>query len=325
MISSPAGNDLLWDESSNEQGRNFSNKIWNALKLLKIWEERKAVDMALNGEDARKAYFAINWFEARLAQVKEELEVSYKQFRLSEALKTLYTLIWDDFCSWYLEWVKPAYGTDTIDAHVLARTKTYFEELMKMLHPFMPFITEEIYHELGERKAGEDLCVSLLSPVNAISNAEEILRYGSMLQECITGIRDAKTKSQLKPREEVELHVQSSAPSAYDFIGEILAKQVSASSLSITTEAIPQAIPAMAGKEKFYITTSTPIDTGNQKEELIKDLEYLRGFLVSVEKKLGNERFISNAKAEVIEIEKKKKADAEKKIQMLEESLTTLN
>jgi valyl-tRNA synthetase len=322
MISSPAGNDLLWDESSNEQGRNFSNKIWNALKLVKMWEERKIVTYELTSEQFKKAYFAINWFEARLAEVKAELEQSYKQFRLSEALKTLYVLIWDDFCSWYLEWVKPAYGSDEIDGYILEKTQQFFEELMKMLHPFMPFITEEIYHELSNRE--DDICIAQLSPIETGESAE-ILHYGKLLQECITSIRDTKIKAQLKPREEIGLYVQTEIPAAYAQIGDILAKQVSATSIELTQESIPQTIPAVAGKEKFYIKSSTPIDTGNQKDELIKELEYLKGFLVSVEKKLGNERFVQNAKPEVVEIERRKKADAEKKIEMLQETLVSLN
>ena len=323
MISSPAGNDLLWDESSNEQGRNFSNKIWNALKLVKMWEERKPISVNLAKEEADRAYFAIHWFDARLAQVKAELEVAYKQFRLSEALKTLYTLIWDDFCSWYLEWVKPAYGTEDIDAHILEKTKTYFEELMIMLHPFMPFITEEIYHALRERKAGDDICIAQLQP-GITTGDPSILQYGALLQECITAVRDAKNKAQLKPREEIGLYVQTEVSAAYQLIGDILAKQVSATSITVTTDAIPQSIPAMAGKEKFFITTATPLNTGLQKDELVKELDYLRGFLESVEKKLSNERFVQNAKPEVVDVERKKKADAEKKITMLQEALAAL-
>jgi valyl-tRNA synthetase len=320
MISSPAGNDLLWDEQSNEQGRNFSNKIWNALKLVKMWEERKAVDHGLSGADAERAYFAIHWFEARLAQVKAELEQAYSQFRLSEALKTIYTLIWDDFCSWYLEWVKPAYGTEDIDAHILQKTKAFFEELMVILHPFMPFITEEIYHAIAERKEGDDICIAQTRP-SKHDHDGKYLQYGAMLQECITAVRDAKNRAQLKPREEIGLYVQTDLPGAYDLIGDILARQVSASGIAVVKESVPQTIPAVAGKEKFFIQTATPMNTGQQKDELLKELDYLKGFLLSVEKKLGNERFVQNAKPEVVEVERKKKADAEKKISMLEEAL----
>ncbi len=323
MISSPAGNDLLWDESANEQGRNFSNKIWNALKLVKMWEERKPVTEKYSQQDAARAYFAINWFEARLNQVKAELNQSFDQFRLSESLRTVYMLIWDDFCSWYLEWVKPPFGTDTIDGKVISATKKFFEELMVLLHPFMPFITEEIYHELAERKEGDDICIAQLAPASIADEA--ILSYGKLLQESITGIRDARNKAQLKPKESISLFVQSEIADSYQVIGDILIKQVNASSLEITDKTIADAIPAVAGKEKFYLVSSSPIDMGSQKQELMKELEYLKGFLLSVEKKLGNERFVQNAKAEVVEIERKKKADAEMKIRMIEESLTNLN
>jgi valyl-tRNA synthetase len=218
--------------------------------------------------------------------------------------------------------VKPAYGSDEIDGHILEKTQQFFEELMKMLHPFMPFITEEIYHELSNRE--DDICIAQLSPIETGESAE-ILHYGKLLQECITSIRDTKIKAQLKPRDEIGLFVQTEIPAAYAQIGDILAKQVSATSIELTQESIPQTIPAVAGKEKFYIKSSTPIDTGNQKDELIKELEYLKGFLVSVEKKLGNERFVQNAKPEVVEIERRKKADAEKKIEMLQETLVSLN
>jgi len=327
MIASPAGNDLLWDESTNEQGRNFSNKIWNALKLVKMWEEKEIVTIDFSEEAFQKSYFAIHWFEARLAQVNAELDQLYSQFRLSEALKTLYTLIWDDFCSWYLEWVKPAYGADAIDSVVISRTKDFFEELMKMLHPFMPFITEEIYHELSPRAEGDDICVARFGSTSiSMSNADiPFLEYGQQLQESITGVRDARNKAQLKPKDNAELFVQTENAGAYEYIGSILMKQVNASTLNLTTESIPGSIPAVAGKEKFFILTSAPMDTGSQKEELQKELEYLKGFLSSVEKKLSNEKFVQNAKAEVVEIERRKKADAESKIRMIEESLANLN
>ena len=322
MIASPAGNDLLWDESTNEQGRNFSNKLWNALKLVKMWDDKQVVLIDYEKEYYYKAYFAIHWFEARLAQVNAELDQLYSQFRLSEALKTLYTLIWDDFCSWYLEWVKPVYGSELIDSMVTSRTQEFFEELMKMLHPFMPFVTEEIYHQLSERKDGDDICIAQYRDRFSIG-ADNIpfLEYGQLLQETITSIRDARNKAQLKPRDTIELYVQTEQQEAYKYISEILIKQVNASELHITKETVPNTIPVVAGKEKFYILTSEPMDTGNQKEELKKELEYLKGFLISVEKKLSNERFVQNAKAEVVDIERKKKADAESKIRMIEESL----
>jgi valyl-tRNA synthetase len=221
--------------------------------------------------------------------------------------------------------VKPPYGEETIDGKVLEATKGFFEELMKLLHPFMPFITEEIYHELSDRKEGDDICIALVDTAAMLDADAAILAQGKLLQESITGIRDARNKAQLKPKESIVLYVQTEIPAAYAVIGDILARQVNASSIEITTTTVAQAIPAVAGKEKFYLLSSTPIDMGSQKDELVKELEYLKGFLVSVEKKLGNEKFVQNAKPEVVDIERKKKADAEMKIRMIEESLTNLN
>lgn len=322
MISSPAGNDLLWDESSNEQGRNFCNKIWNALKLVKMWEERKVEKRSYSPEEAASAHFAIEWFQARLDQVKAELDESMDQFRLSEGLMTVYTLIWDDFCSWYLEWVKPPFGEETVDAHIINSTKQFFEELMKLLHPFMPFITEEIWHQLKERKDGEDICIAVVEKPGAADAA--VLAKGKLLQDCITAIRDARNKAQIKPKESVELFVETTDAAPYAAIGSILSKQVNAAALTVSAGIVPDAIPVVAGKEKFHMLSSAPVDKDSQRQELVKELDYLKGFLQSVEKKLGNERFVQNAKPEVVDVERKKKADAETKIRMIEETLTNL-
>jgi valyl-tRNA synthetase len=327
MIASPAGNDLLWDESTNEQGRNFCNKLWNALKLVKMWEEKTIATPMYSTEASEKAYFAIAWFEARLQQVSLEIDQQYEQFKLSEVLKTLYTLVWDDFCSWYLEWVKPVYGSTEMDGTVISATKRFFESLMKLLHPFIPFITEEIYHQIEEKKAGDDICIALLqTTIEPLTPTQlSILAQGKLLQDAITAVRDTRNKAQLKMKETIELYVQSAEAAAYEIVGDILAKQVNAIHFSITTEAIPQTIPAVAGKEKFYIKTTTPMDTSNQKMELLRELEYLQGFLDSVNKKLSNERFVQNAKPEIVAAENQKKSDAIDKIKMIEESLTTLD
>lgn len=317
MISSPAGNDLLWDESTNEQGRNFANKMWNALKLIGMWEAKR------DDQYTTEIPFAIEWFDAKLKTTAAELETLYRQFRLSDALKTIYSLIWDDFCSWYLEWVKPAYGQEKINGKVVDKTKEFFEELMKMLHPYMPFITEEIYHLLSERSSGDDICIAQLEKYTLKPDLK-ILEQGKILQEAITSIRDTRNKSQIKPKEQIDLYVETEQESTYKRIGDILAKQVNAKKLELTRSNIAGSIPSVAGKEKFYIVTETPMDTANQKEELIKELEYLKGFLISVEKKLSNEKFVQNAKPEVVEMERKKKSDAEEKIVIIEKSLSSL-
>lgn len=318
MISSPAGNDLLWDESSNEQGRNFNNKLWNALKLVKMWEGRTNDH---GPQTTGESNFAVEWFDNRLNEAKTEINQLFKEFRLSEALKTIYSLIWDDFCSWYLEWVKPGFE-QPIDAAVYNKTVDYFEELMQLLHPFMPFISEEIYHALKEREAGDDITIKQLSQPTQVN--KDTLQLAIRLKEVITALRDVRVKNQIKPKEAIQLSIETDEQQSYRLIESILLKQLNAESISYVTAAVAGSISAVIQKDKFYIATEQPIDTSAQKEQMLKDLEYLKGFLQSVEKKLGNERFVQNAKQEVVDIEKKKKADAEAKIKAIEESLATL-
>jgi valyl-tRNA synthetase len=327
MISSPAGNDILFDESALEQGRNFNNKMWNALKLVKMWEGRqvKSIEMTDDGKDTSNndhlssENFALFWFENRLNEVKKEVASMMLQFRLSEALKTIYSLIWDDFCSWYLEWVKPGFE-QPIDAAIYKKTTEFFTKLMQLLHPFMPFVTEEIYHLLDERN--DDLCVKQLAETAAVE--EDILQKGSLLKNIISGLRDIRNKQQLKPKETIELFIDAENKAVYDGIENLLGKQVNAISISFTNATVADAISAVIGKDKFYIKTEKPIDTANQKQDLEKELTHLKGFLISVEKKLGNEKFVANAKPEVLALEQKKKADAETKIKVIEESLAAL-
>ncbi len=317
MVSSPAGNDLMFDENSLEQGRNFNNKIWNALKLLKMWEGRQ---LANGNEQMANDNFAIDWFENRLAKVKTEVDELMKQFRLSEALKTIYSLIWDDFCSWYLEWIKPGFE-QPIDATVYEKTITYFEDLMQLLHPYMPFVTEEIYHLLGEQI--NDLCVKQFAAVKTAD--EDILAQGELLKQVITTIRDGRNKNQLKPKETIKLFVETDSKDSYKPIENILSKQVNADELSFTNEAIANTIVVAVEKDKFYIQTDKELDTSILKDDLLKDLEHQKGFLASVEKKLGNEKFVANAKPEVIALEQKKKADTQARIKTIEESLSTIS
>ncbi len=315
MIASPAGNDLLFDESSLEQGRNFNNKLWNALKLVKMWEGRQAT----NNEQLTTNNFAIDWFENRLNEVKAEVDGLMQQFRLSEALKVIYSLIWDDFCSWYLEWVKPGFE-QPIEAAVYKKTIEFFTELMQLLHPYMPFVTEEIYHLLEERK--DDLCAKQSAAVSKADKA--ILHQGDLLKAVITGLRDVRNKNQIKPKEQIQLHIQTTERANYQHIENILSKQVNAKSIAYTNDAVSNSIATAIEKDKFYIETEQPLNTGNQKESLLKDLEHQRGFLLSVEKKLSNEKFVANAKPEVLALEQKKKADALSRIKAIEESLASL-
>ncbi len=317
MISSPAGNDLLWDEASNEQGSHFINKIWNALKLVKMWEGRVEAGVAPLATE----HFAVRWFEQRLLQARTEIETLYKDFRLSEILKTIYSLVWDDFCSWYLEWVKPGFE-QPVEESVYNKTIFFFEELMQLLHPFMPFITEEIYHLLKERKEGDDLTIKTLLP--PAMPDQLMLADGIRLQEMISALRDARNKNHLKPKETIKLHFQSANENSLQNIKTILLKQVNAESLSLVNAAVPNTFAVVVQQDKFYIETAAAADTASQKEQLQKDLDYLKGFLLSVDKKLSNERFLQNAKPEIIALEKKKKTDTEARIKILEESLQQL-
>jgi len=328
MISSPAGNDLLFDDSSCDQGRNFNNKIWNALKLVKMWEGRQStVDSQQTTEN-----FAIDWFENRLNEAKSQIESLYKDFRLSEALKTIYSLIWDDFCSWYLEWVKPGFE-QPIEKPVYEKTVYFFEELMLLLHPFMPFITEEVYHHLKERQLNDDLCIR--QSTNVQDTRIISLKLGEKLKQLISSFREATRMLNMKnvPILSLSIHEQAFGDntSIYDIIKKQLNvpqidlgnlksnTQITSSSTTTTTT-----ITFPIGNYQVKIETEQEIDKSSQREKLLKDLEYQKGFLISVEKKLGNERFVQNAKPEVIEIEKKKKADAEAKIKAIEESLASL-
>jgi valyl-tRNA synthetase len=317
MISSPAGNDLLFDESQLEQGRNFCNKMWNAMKLVKSWEARCA-----DGAEDANAKFAIEWMEARLAEVSGEVTEMIKEFRLSEALKTVYSLIWNDFCSWYLEWVKPGME-QPISTHVYQRTVSIYEQLLQLAHPYLPFITEEIYHLLKERKAGDDLIVKQL-PVYEVPDAET-LKGGVMLQELITAVRDTRNKNQLKPKDKIKLWIDTRHHSFYKEVQDILRRQVNAENIGFTTEPKQGSLSLVVGTDKLYIEAeAATVDTNAQKQQMEKDVAYLKGFIVSVDKKLTNEKFVQNAKPEVIDNERKKRADAEAKIKTLEESLALL-
>lgn len=348
MISSPAGNDLLFDESSPEQGKHFYNKLWNALKLVKMWEARLdepghdaaepsgqdafmvmdvsgfsgTVDIEKEGDvqtQSSRNDFAVRWFAGRLAESRIEVERLYTDFKLSEALKTIYSLIWDDFCSWYLEWVKPPFG-QSIEPAIYRQTVYFFSELMHLLHPFMPFITEEIYHLLDDRN--DDLAIKQYSSVSAPD--KKVLEAGAVLKEVITGLRDTRNRSKLKQRDEIKLYIITESKDMYMSVYHILSRQVNANAIAFNTEALGHNVSVVIGMDTFFLETAAPIDNSEQKEGLLKELNHLEGFLLSVEKKLGNERFMQNAKPDVIALEQKKKSDAETKIRIIRESLANL-
>ena len=322
LIASPAGNDLLWDKASNEQGRNFINKIWNALKLVQLWKERSKTNLTAE-EMTLGSDWPHEWFDARLREVCTEVDQLMEQFKLSEALKTLYTLVWDDFCSWYLEWIKPGFEKPMDEAH-LNKAISFFEILLERLHPFMPFVTEEMYHLLRDDQP-VDLCVRQMD-ASFISRLADpaILTEAVLLKSAITSIRDARVKAQIKNKDAVSLFVAAKEKSVWLPIQELLCKQVNAKAFSFTDDAVAETIQLVIGGDKFYVKADQVLDTSIQRKELETELAYFQGFLESVEKKLSNEKFVSNAKPEVVDMERKKQADTLDKINMLKEGLANL-
>jgi valyl-tRNA synthetase len=314
LISSPAGNDILYDEAFLDQGRNFSNKMWNALKLIKMWEGR----LEENPTGATET-FATGWLRERINEARLQIDNLFKDFKLSEALKTIYSLIWDDFCSWYLEWVKPALN-EPMNKAVYEETLSLFEDLLQLLHPFMPFLTEEIFHLLREQK--EDLIIRQLPA--AQDKNEAVLAQGQLLQQLITSIRDTRNKNQLKPKDVVSLSFDSNNDTFYQATSGILQRQVNADKLEKTSEAVAGSMAIVVQTEKIYILSHAEVNTELQKDKIQDELNRLKGFLVSVEKKLSNEKFVQNAKPEILATERKKQSDAEAKIKTLEESLSLL-
>jgi len=325
MVSSPAGNDLLFDDGSPDQGRNFNNKLWNALKLVRMWSERQGTHAENNNLSSD---FAISWFQNRLTEVSTEVEKMLSAFKLSEALKTIYSLIWDDFCSWYLEWVKPGFEKP-IETTVYEQTILFFEDLMQLLHPFMPFITEELYHLLKDRD--DDICVKQLTAPGKLN--QDILNQGIQLKQDITAIRDARKKNEIKNIEQIKFMGNSIVREIYSenkSLLNLLQKQTNtifwepSQATTDSEEYSKNEIIATSAERTFFLHANKVIDKTAQKELLIKDLEYLKGFLSAVEKKLSNERFVQNAKPEVLALEQKKKADTQLKITGIEETLTKL-
>jgi valyl-tRNA synthetase len=243
-----------------------------------------------------------------------------QQFRLSEALKTIYSLIWDDYCSWYLEWVKPGME-QPVSQEVYEQTVGFFEELLHLLHPFMPFITEEIYHLL--RTQSTDLCVRPYAEIKNVN--EDVLAAGSLLQQLISALRDARNKQQIKPKTSIELAIQTEHPEKYREITHLLSRQVNASSIQFTSEAIAKSIVVAVEQDRFYISAGEIGNTVVQKEGLLKDLQHQQQFLEQVRKKLQNEKFVNNAKPEVIAMERKKEADALARIATIESALNELS
>ncbi len=313
LFSSPAGNDLLFDEKLVEQGRNFSNKIWNAFRLVKGWEVK---DLSQPEENK----MAIAWFTSRLNQSITELEDHFSKFRMSDALMTAYKLVWNDFCSWYLEWIKPEYE-QPIDAQTYKDTTALFEKIMSLLHPFMPFITEEIWHELSDHDA-TPLITSQWPKAEAFD--EEILKSAELLFEVTSSIRNLRSSKGLSPREVLDVIIKTSNEASFGAITDSIKKLANVDSIYFSGEKPDNCVSFVLGSDEFFVPLNLEIDVEAEKKKLTQDLEYTKGFLMSIEKKLSNEKFVNGAPAQVIENERNKKADAEAKIKAIEESLAAL-
>jgi valyl-tRNA synthetase len=312
LLCSPAGNDLMFDEAYCEQGRNFANKIWNAFRLLKSWE----IDPELVNNNQQ----AIHWFDSAFNQALKDIEDNYKQYRLSEALMGIYKLVWDDFCAWYLEMIKPVYQ-QPIDQETYRITVEYFEKILKLLHPFMPFLTEELWHdELFGTRGEMDCCIVAKCPEPGNINLPLIIDI-NIIKQVISEIRNIRNSKQILPKELLPLDIKVNSELNYKRYLNIIFKLANISEVDFISEKVSGAAKFIVGMDEFFISLSKNIDSASEKERLEKEIEYLRGFLRSVEAKLSNDKFVQNAKIEVVENERRKKDDALSKIKILEESL----
>ena len=311
MISAAAGNDILFDEALCEQGRNFCNKVWNVFRLIKGWE-------ASDIEQPLHAEIAIKWFEQQLSATALEIDDLMSKYRISEALTAIYKLIRDDFSGWYLELIKPAYG-QPIDTKTLRKTEQFLETLLAQLHPFMPFITEELWQALKERQEGESLMVTLIPEAGSVDNT--FLARFAQTQEIISAIRNIRTSKNLSPREELVLEV---APSYANDMDAVLMKLANLTEIRRSEEKSEGPISFVIGTDEFAVPMANLINAEEEIKKLEEDLEYQKKFLLGVEKKLSNENFVARAPEQVIALERKKKADAESRIQTIEQSLKQL-
>lgn len=313
MLSAPAGSDILFDKKLCETGRNFCNKIWNAFRLVKGWE----VDPA--AEQPRAAAEAIEWFDSKLSATIAELDDLFSKFRISEALMAVYRLFWDEFSSWYLEAVKPAWQTP-VDAKTLAAVERHFDALLRLLHPFMPFITEELWQNLAERREGESIMYAA-EPRGQEPDAG-VLEKMETVKAIVNGVRGVRAKRNIAPKEALELHIVGDGPAPWP---ELIGKLGNVSAIANVGEADATAAKFIAGTTTYEVPLADMIDTEAERAKLAKEIEYLEGFKASIEKKLSNERFVAKAPAAVVEGERKKLADAEAKIARLTDSLQALS
>ena len=318
MLSAPAGNDILFDEALCEQGRNFNNKIWNAFRLVKGW---KVADI----EQAEAGKIATKWFEAKLKLANQEIEESFSKYRISEALMTVYKLFWDEFSSWYLEMVKPAYingEPQPIDKQTYDKTLEFFEILLKMLHPFMPFITEELWQHLYDRKDGESIMrVSLQLDTPC---TDDVIIYNKIesIKQIVSGVRMVRNQKNIAPKEQLDLQVVGK--NDYAEFDAVTIKMANLKAINVVAEKDATASAFMVGTDEFAVPVGDMIDVEAEIAKMEAQLQHLEGFLAGVKKKLSNERFVANAPEAVVALERKKQSDSEEKIASLKESINAL-
>ena len=315
LMSTSAGNDVMFDEALCEQGRNFCNKIWNAYRLVNMWE----VDNAIAQPDYAKE--AISWFDEVMLERIERVHHNMAQYRISEAFTELYRLFWDDFSGWYLEMVKPAYQCP-IDAVTIARTKHYFDELLRLLHPFMPFVTEEIWQDLRTENDAISICIASEPKAERKAN-EQILSRFALATETITAIRNIRKQKNIAQKEAVALHyiADENYPQEYE---AVIRKMGNLKEVVAVEEKEASASAFIVKTTQYFVPMEGAIDKEAELKKLSADLEYLEGFLASVMKKLSNERFVSSAPEKVVANERAKQADAEAKIAALKEQIEAL-
>ena len=314
MLSAPAGNDILFDESLCEQGRNFNNKIWNAFRLVKGWE---TADI----EQPKNAEIAVKWFDAKLKEVNEEMQKQFKEYRISEALMTVYKLFWDEFSSWYLEMVKPAYG-QPIDQKSYDATLRFFDALLKMLHPFMPFITEELWQHIYDRKDGESIMREKLELPAPTAEERKLVADIEAVKQIIAGVRTVRNQKNIAQKEQLSLQVVGK--NDFEAFNEVTLKMANLDKIEVIAEKSADASSFMVGTDEFAVPLGDLIDVAAEIEKAEAQLKHLEGFLMGVRKKLSNENFVAHAPEKVVALERKKESDSVEKIAALKATIEEL-
>ena len=314
MLSAPAGNDILFDESLCEQGRNFNNKIWNAFRLVKGWE---TADI----EQPKSAEIAVKWFDAKLKEVNEEMQKQFKDYRISEALMTVYKLFWDEFSSWYLEMVKPAYG-QPIDQKSYDATLRFFEALLKMLHPFMPFITEELWQHIYDRKEGESIMREKLEIPAPTAEEQKLAADIEAVKQIIAGVRTVRNQKNIAQKEQLSL--QAVGKNDFEAYNDVTLKMANLDKIEVIAEKSADASSFMVGTDEFAVPLGDLIDVAAEIEKAEAQLKHLEGFLMGVRKKLSNENFVAHAPEKVVALERKKESDSVEKIAALKATIEEL-